>query len=340
MNRKRGTIFMAALLSLLTFFGFSGCSGRPIGAPECGGTTDKTDRNAPKTIVSKDLTGYYAHFYLRGEWSPGRSNRFYTVEVRKDEQGVLTATVWTDSMEDARVSLPADEVLLTKLQSIIDERRLAGNNGVYRVTAGLPPEFQKCHFSANYASGEKIEFTENNNPDAEWTRETYLAFAEWFAEKGDESLLPPKLVYGPVKKCSFTLSSDGRKVHFSPVHVQEEKAIDGERLLLGRMTYDAATKKWGRGDDFTLFPEDYLQQIHAILSAHDLRAFDYHSVLYKERKMSDEEKDFFRPALQIHVNFEDGKTLRIDTNGAGDLETLRPLVTELLAYHDSLFEEE
>ena len=71
----------------------------------------------------------------------------------------------------------------------------------------------------------------------------------------------------------------------------------------------------------------------------DLRAFDWHSVLYRERKMKDEEKDFFRPALQIHVNFVDGKGLRIDTNDAGDIETLRPLVKELLAYHDSLFEE-
>ena len=339
MSRTRGKIIMGVLFSLLTFLGIGGCASA-VDRPECGGTTDKTDYKAPKTIVSKDLTSFYAHFYLRGEWSPGKGDRFYTVEVRNNEQGALTATVWTDSLDDARVSLPADETLLTKLQSIIDERRLAANNGVYRVTAGLPPEFQKCHFNANYASGEKIEFTENNNPDAEWTRETYLAFAEWFAEKGDESLLPPKLVYGPVRRCSFTLSEDGRKIHVSPVHVQEEKAIDGERLLLGRMTYDAAAKKWGRDDDFTLFPEDYLQQIHAILSAHDLRAFDYHSVLYKERKLTREEKDFFRPALQIHVDFEDNKSLRIDVNDAGDLETLQPLVKELLAYHDSLFDEE
>ena len=338
MSRMRGKIIMAVLFSLLTFLGLGGCASA-VDRPECGGTTDKTDHNAPKTIVSKDLTDYYAHFYLPGEWSPGRKDRFYTVEVRKDEQGVLTATVWTDSLKDACVSLPADEKLLAKLQAIIDERRLAGSNGVYRVTAGLPPEFQACHFKANYASGEKIEFTQNNNPDAEWTRETYLTFAEWFAEKGDDSLLPPKLTYGPIKKCSFTLSEDGRKVHISPVHVQEERAINGEQLLLGRMSYDAAAKEWER-DEFTLFPEDYLQQIHAILSAHDLRAFDYHSVLYRKRKMTDEEKDFFRPALQIHVDFEDKRSLRIDSNDPGDIETLRPLVTELLSYHDSLFGEE
>ena len=338
MSRTRGKMIMAVLVSLLTFLGLGGCASA-IDRPECGGTTDKTDHNAPKKIESKDLTDYYAHFYLSGEWSPGRNDRFYTVEVRKDEQGVLTATVWTDSVKDACVSLPADEKLLTKLQSIIDERKLAAKNGVYRVTAGLPPEFQACHFNANYASGEKIEFTENNNPDAEWTRETYLTFAEWFAEKGNESLLPPKLSYGPIKDCSFTLTGEGRKVHISPVHVQEKNAIDGEQRLLGKTSYDAASKIWER-DEYILFPEDYLEQIHAILSKYDLRTFDWHSVLYKKRKMTDEEKDFFRPVLQIHVNFADGKGLRIDTNDPGDIETLRPLVQELLAYHDSLFDEE
>ena len=338
MNHTRGKIIMAALFSLLTFLGLGGCASA-IDRPECGGTTDRTDHNAPKTIASKELTDYYAHFYLRGEWSPGRKDRFYTVEVRKDEQGILTATVWTDSLKDARVSFPADEKLLTQLQAIIDERKLAGRNGVYRVTAGLPPEFQACHFKAGYASGEKLEFTENNNPDAEWTRETYLAFAEWFAAKGDESLLPPKLTYGPIKDCSFTLTGEGRKIHISPVHVQEKDAINGERLLLGRTAYDPEAKSWER-DEYVLIPEDYLEQIHTILSAHDLRVFDWHSVLYRERKMKDEEKDFFRPVLQIHVHFADGKRLQIDTNDAGDIETLRPLVQELLAYHDSLFDEE
>ena len=81
-----------------------------------------------------------------------------------------------------------------------------------------------------------------------------------------------------------------------------------------------------------------MEQIHKILSAYDLRSFDWHSVLYRERKMTDEEKDFFRPAVQIHVNFADEKGLRIDANDAADLETLRPLVRDLLVYHESLFD--
>lgn len=339
---RSGKMILSAALSALTFFSFGGCSGRPIGAPECGGVTDKTDHNAPKEIVSKDLTSFCAHFYLRGEWSPGRGDRFYTFEVHKDEQGTLTAFARTDTTQDAVISRPADGKLLTALQAIIDTYKLAGQNGYYRVTAGLPPEFQKCHFTANYASGEKLEFTKNNNPDDEWTKETYLAFANWFREQGDASLMPPEQSFGPVEECSFTLTANGRKVHISPVHVQEKDAIDGEQRLLGEMVYDAEAKKWVR-EEYALIPEDYLERIHAILSAHDLRTFDWHSVLYgrgrKAQKLKDEEKDFFRAAIQIHVNFAGKKGLRIDTNDADDIETLRPLVTELLAYHDSLFEE-
>lgn len=194
-------------------------------------------------------------------------------------------------------------------------------------------------FQRKLRFGGKTGFTVNNDPDAEWTRETYIAFADWFASKGNDSLLPPKQSFGPIRDCSFTLTADGQKVHISPVHVLEKDAIDGERRLLGRTVFDSEAKGWKR-DEYILIPEDYPEQIRTILSGHDLRTFDWHSILYRERKMTDGEKDFFRPVLQIHVTFEDGKRLQIDTNDADDVEMLRPLVTELLAYHDSLFDEE
>ena len=340
--KRTGKMILSAALSALTLFSFSGCSGRPVGAPECGGVTDKTDHNAPKTILSKDLTSFYAHFYLRGEWSPGKGDRFYTFDVHKDEQGTLTAFAWTDSVESAMISRPADEKLMATLQSIIDTYKLAGDNGYYRVTAGLPPEFQKCHFNADYASGEKLKFTKNNNPDAEWTKETYLAFARWFAEKGDASLLPPEQSFGPLKRFSLTFTEGGLNFQYMPVRVQEKDAIDGERLLLEKSVYNTEAK----ASEFTgyiLFPEDYPNRIHEILSAHDLRPFDHHSVLYgrgrNPQTKEDKKKEWFRHTLQLHADFEDGKALRINTSDAGDIEMLRPLLSDLFSYYDSLFEE-
>ena len=329
--RHIGKLVLSAILSALTFFGVGGCASA-VDRPTAGGTTDKTDYAAPKAIESKELTSFYAHFYLPGEWSPGKENRFYTFDVHKDEQGVLTAFAHTDSVQEAVISRPADEKLLTALQSVIDERHLAGENGVYRVTAGLPPQFQKCRFDAGYASGEKLTFTKNNNPDAEWTREIYMAFANWFAERGDASLLPPEQSFGTIKDFSFAWIEDGKKTRCSPVHVQEGKAIDGERLLLGKSVYDVEAKQ-SLSREYMLFPEDYAERIRAILSAHDLRAFDVRSVFYKRRKKEE------RPALEIHVNFADGSHLYIDVGDAADIEALRPLTAELAAYHDALFEE-
>ena len=336
--KRMGKMLLSAALSALTFFSFSGCSGRPVGEPVCGGTTDKTDHDAPKKIVSRDLTDFHAHFYLRGEWSPGREDRFYTCEVKKDEQGALTAAVWTDTTDAALITVPAEEALLASLQAVIEKEGLASRNGIYRVTAGLPPEFQACHFSASYASGETLAFTENNNPDAEWTRETYLIFADWFAEKGDDSLLPPKLTYGPVKDCRFTFTEGGRKYHYGPVRVQEKDAIDGERLLLEKTVYSPEAHELDE-NDYILFPGDYAERIGEIVSAHDLRAFDHHSVLYRKPTKEDKEKEWYRHTLQLHINFADGNRLHIDTSDAGRIEALRPLLSDLLAYHDSLFAE-
>ena len=49
MSRTRGKIIMGVLFSLLTFLGIGGCASA-VDRPECGGTTDKTDYKAPKTI--------------------------------------------------------------------------------------------------------------------------------------------------------------------------------------------------------------------------------------------------------------------------------------------------
>ena len=330
--KPMGKFVFSAALAALALFGLGGCAGAAVSDPPiCGGTTDKTDRNAPKIIESKDLTSFYAHFYLNGEWSPGRENRFYTFEVKKDGQGAWTATAQTDTVAGAAVSVPADEELLAELRSIIDAHKLAAKNGVYRVTAGLPPEFQPCSFSAGYASGETLAFTENNNPDAEWAKETYLAFADWFAAKGDASLLPPEQSFGPIQTCSFAFNENGRKTRLSAVRVGEQDAIDGETLLLGKSVYDYEAKS-EIFREYILFPEDYAENIHAILSAHDLRAFDYRSVFYRKRPREE------RPALQLHFKFTDGTHLNIDTSDAKDIETLRPLISELFAYHDSLFE--
>lgn len=298
--------------------------------PLCGGTTDRTDWDAPKTIESKDIVQYRASFYLVGEWSPGRGDEQYVFEVLPDANGTPMASEQTSG-----ISYPADAELLGALQSIIDDDSLAAENGVYRVTAGLPPEFQFCELNVSYASGETLAFTTNNNPDAEWAKDTYLAFANWFAKQGDDSLLPPETQV-EVAQLRIRFRDGDLKYAYGPIHVGEQDAIDGERDLLQKDVYDYAaqdTVTW----KFVRYPDDYYDQVSALFNAHDYRAFDRASALYGRGRTGDVRSHPDNSALQIHVTCGDGHRLNIDTDDGHDIEMLRPLLNDLIAYHDSLF---
>ena len=132
---------------------------------------------------------------------------------------------------------------MVKLQSIIDAHNLAAINGIHRITAGLPPAYQPCRFKASYASGELLQFTQNNNPEADWAKQTYLAFANWFAEKDVPALLPPQQHFAPVSDFFLKYKDNGRSFTYSPMRVQEKDAISGEQLLLSRAIYDIGAKK-------------------------------------------------------------------------------------------------
>ncbi len=167
---------------MLSIFSLWGCKKNNENPPVSGGVIDKTDYNAPKVIQSKDIKDFSVTFYPQDSWLSEGAHRAYTFEI-KEIGGKLTATE-----AESKISFPADEKLLAALQTVIDEHSLADKNGIYRVTAGLPPEFQECSLEVNYESGESLKFTENNDPRAEWSRAVFTVFADWFAEKGDNSL--------------------------------------------------------------------------------------------------------------------------------------------------------
>lgn len=184
MNQKKGKHMMAVLLCVSAIFGLGGCKKEWKTEPIAGGITDHTDYNAPKVIESKEIAEFYASFYLRDRWTAANRHTF-AFQVKNDDDGGLTA-----SEKNSGISFPADETLLSALQTVIDEQELAAMNGVDRITAGLPPEYQACTLRVNYKSGETLTFTVNNDPNAEWAERFYAVFAEWFSEKGDNSLFP------------------------------------------------------------------------------------------------------------------------------------------------------
>ena len=316
------------LLAPLMLFGFGGSKHRP--RVECGGTTVKTDHNAPKEIKSKDITDLHVTFYLQGNWSSFERKEHFSFDVKPNENGELTVTELTENM-----SVPADKELLIQLQQVVDETRLALSNGVYKVTAGLPPPYQPCYVTINYASGEQIQFTENNNPDAKWAKAMYLTFANWFTKHGNDKLMPP--VYkGVVDRVRLELVENGVYTTYTRIVVLPKDAIDGKRNLFGKSIYDSV-KKQDITDEFILFPDDFYEKVGGIISNYDMCEYDRCSVFYAKEDKDEQDTDDGRDKLSLHIHHEDNHQINIDTTNPERIEKLRPLVSDLMVYYDHLF---
>ena len=333
MKNRKGKPAMrmiALLLSAVAIFGLGGCK-KPAGSGDIieGGVTEKTDRKAPKIIASKDITDFYATFCLMGEWSSGRKNEFYTFAVKPNESGTLTA-----SEQITGVSAPADNTLLTALQEIVDARKLAEWNGEYRTTAGLPPEFWPCTVTVGYASGEKLTFTHNNDPDAAWAKEMYLAFADWFAARGINDLLPPETVVGAVANVSLTFKDNaaGKACDYG---IWTEPNEAGQRVLF---CFDED----GRRDAPLADMRAFCDGVTEIMRRYDLRRYDVHSALYGYEQTEEDQKDPFSNDLELVFWFDEtdnSDQLLIHTSVPEEIDRLRPLIGELIDYFDAQFPE-
>lgn len=342
--------------ALLTFLGLAGAPtlaveplpaglGLAGGGGLAGGTTDRSDPSAPKTIKSRDITGFEAVFYLSTRWTAKGGHQF-RFQVKKDAAGVLTA-----SEEISAVSRPADAKLLAALQAVIEQWKLAQENGVYRVTSGLPPEFQPCSLQVDYASGEVLRFTRDNSPEAQWSENFYDVFAAWFAGKGEMALYPEKET-SQLTRLDLWFEEGGRLALYSGTNVSEEKAIAGETRLLNKDIFDTRAQK-GIEDAFVPFPQDYYARVTAIIAATDLvRNYDFsrydhragnygnHEAGYYgmgRKTTADNEPDSGSLSLELYMEYASGKRITIETKKPSEIEAMRPIIKQLVDYHESLF---
>ena len=343
----KGGRIMAMLLCACMALGLFGCTGKeaPRTEPEVidGGTTDRTDKNAPKKIESGTLTGFHAGMYLGARWN-AQEGHFFDFSIKKDDSGVLTA-----SERETGVSLPADDALLDALQRVIEEYDLVSRNGVWSVTAGLPPECQAYGFEAYYDSGEKLTFMTNNEPMARWAEAVCDVFADWFAAHGQTALLPPQET-SPVTRLDLRWTEDGVWYSWSGVNVQPENAVDGETYLLCRDVYDPAGT---RSEDsvYRLFPEDYYATLGQILLKYDaVTRYEQSYYDYEAGNNGNHDRGYFGfgpgaggeedaedDGVELYVVFESGNRMSIETKKPSELEALRPMLEELRAYLESLF---
>ena len=350
MKRKngKGVILMAALLSLLVLFLLTACTqdAEPEPEPIDGGTTVHTDANAPKVIESKDITAFSLNCYLSNRWR-GDEEHFFSFRIQ-DIGGVQTA-----SEEESGASFPADEALLTALQEIVDEYDLAQFNGVYEVTAGLPPECQPRTLRVEYASGEILTFTENNEPVAAWAERVYEVFADWFAANGNDSLRPAKET-SLVTRLDLRMRAGSIWTEYGGINVQAEDAIDGQTYLLQQEIYNEEKQETVK-EHFILFPEGHYEVLTEILDRHDVvlkydfsrydrQACDYgnHDEGYYgfgSKTTADGEEDSEDLYVDLYVEYESGRRMTIETRKASEIEGLQPLLEDLQAYLEPLFAE-
>ena len=342
---RKGRRIMAGILCAFLFSGLFGCRKKPADDPSPevidGGTHTERDPNAPKVIESKELTEFSAFVFLATRWR-GDEIRSFDFRVKPDGNGTAAA-----SEEITGISLPADDALLTALAEIIAKYDLASRNGLYDVTYGLPEEYQAYPFRAVYASGETLSFTVNNNPYAAWAEEVYDVFAAWFSARGIDDL-EPESDGTPVMRFSLEFSEGGHSIRYTGITVREDKAIDGETHLLGKLVSGTEEE-----EQYRLFPEDYFEKITAVIRSSDLEK-NYEFSCYDREAgnmgnhdrgyygmgaltTADNEPDAEDLRLDMYLEFESGNRINVETKKASEIEGMRPLLDALTEYLDSLF---
>ena len=309
----------------------------------CGGTTDLTDKSAPKSIVSKEIEQFSASFFLAERCNAEKEHKF-SFHIGEAEDGELTV-----SEKRSGKSLPADEKLLQKMQDIIDRHRLVLKNGEYIVTAGLPPEYQPCSLKVTYASGETLTFTENNDPYSLWALDIYTAIAEYFSENGDESLFPERLC-SKLERLDLTFTRNGETITFGGVNVGEGKAVNGVTYLLQKRICGRNFKT--DSEKLMQFPEDHFEKLTEIVDRYDLprkyefSRFDYSNNNYGNHgrgyfgmgeKPTDDEPDSGNQYIRLAIAYENGYNMSINTSKPSEIKGFEPLIYDMSGYFESIF---
>lgn len=197
--------------------------------PICGGVTNKTNYDAPKVINSDKLVSFSVGFYHEDKYDKSEG-RYYTFVLEPDTSGKI---ILKDSYVGEGFEVP--ESVFDGVSKIIKKYDLAKANGVNKITAGLPPEYEECDFTAVYDSGESISFAENSDPSSDWGRELIDYFAVIFAEHGDDQYLTP-MISGVITcfnleiqkdNILYIYSTDGENQIYKSIYdVEKEEMLD------------------------------------------------------------------------------------------------------------------
>ena len=152
------------IMSIILIAGGCSCSKRN----ERGGTEVTQDKNAPTKIESTELVSFdcdASTVSVVGVEEKGLEyGRYYFKCLQDKESGKVTGTYGFKPQygDLTEYSFEADSSFLTDLDAIIKDSTIVSNNGEHRHTNGIPDDFGYS-FEAEYASGEKIDCSDNQS---------------------------------------------------------------------------------------------------------------------------------------------------------------------------------
>ena len=182
--KKLLSLLLLAAAALGTFLALGGCAGSSCAnsgdcADDCvdGGVTRRSSYDAPKVIHSTEPVGLDTNFFLYDEGGGG-TGWFFAVRREGDNFLLSVKKRGRDVVEK-----PVDRAFLSEVNSVIMKHDLARLNGFDEVTSGLPFEYAPCSLSVDYASGERLYFHKDGNPESVWAQELRNLFLKALGER-------------------------------------------------------------------------------------------------------------------------------------------------------------
>lgn len=188
MKKRIGIVALILSLLFVAYFGYGWYKKNMEKEEMPGGVQNNTDANAPKVIVSKEITEFL-YEYNTGSLSPNAHYAppyvYYIFSVQGRE-GILFCNVkghgGNTFAADWTFTVSADA--LVKLQQIIDKYELAKFNGIDRHVNGLAP-YLGSKLWVEYASGERLYA--GDNAAMVINQEASLALYHYFTSLAQEA---------------------------------------------------------------------------------------------------------------------------------------------------------
>lgn len=234
-------------IAILFFMGFLNVFSQRK-PPVSGGRTYKHTKRPP--IKSTELKSVRTSFFIIPIAYNNAFQGHYSLEAKLTDDGKCML-----SCNNEKALVSAD--ILTSIQDIIKTNNLEKNNGLYNVTAGLPPECQPMNFTAVYKSDEQLSFTENNNPNCKWTFELFKLFRKKLIASGNTKYVIPL-----EQRCIDRLTleySEGDGI----VHMYGNIIMGDDTVNLYREVFEAGTNKV-ISDDKVPVPENHYKGINEL----------------------------------------------------------------------------